>query len=215
MILACLAMSCLGLAKIRMRRGLLVCGCFVLAGVLLMVARRMLPFERVFLFAVPFYVCLLATGASEALRLAFRLVAAPAARRLALPVAAVVLGLLSAGQLVLSDAIPCSYAHAPGIPEVARFLSTAARPNDMVAAGIPAKAPLSLYLEYLGIDGDDVNRSKPSAKRVYVVVTEGIETPQNVLDRYVDRCPVAGTPQFVGRIGGFGLFLIESERAGL
>ena len=43
-ILGCLVASCLGLARVRVRRGLLVCVCLLVAGLVLMMARRMLPF---------------------------------------------------------------------------------------------------------------------------------------------------------------------------
>jgi hypothetical protein len=134
----------------------------------IVVAQRVVPFERTWLFALPLYL----VTASAGLVLLSRRLESSRWHSIAVPVAAMALCALLAGKAVASQAVYDSEDTSTfrDAPEVADFLAGELRPDDRVLVVPPADLILEYYLDVLGLDAGRLLYSDFSARRYLVVV---------------------------------------------
>jgi hypothetical protein len=129
-------------------RAVLLAGTTLLWSAAVVAVQRVVPFERVWLFALPLYLCVASAGLVELTRLC----RTPAAVRYALAGAAAV---LLSWQVLASRQVERSTETGtlPDAAEVAAFLKDRLGPGDRVIAWCPSDLPLDYYCRQFGVRG--------------------------------------------------------------
>src|SRR5579864_7622178 len=129
----------------------------------LVLAQRVIPFERVWLFALPLYLIAATAGLAAVMNPLFeRLHVRPATALVAI-VIAILLGLrVEHNQSIFST----NYGR--GLEDVALYLKANLGPGDSVVAAFPSDNPLLYYFQEVGVSSSYLNAPKP--KRTLVVV---------------------------------------------
>jgi hypothetical protein len=141
----------------------------VVAALPIVVAQRVVPFERVWLFLLPLYLLTVGAGGAAAIRRLPR-------PDLVAPFVALALAASLAGEAAASRAVSRSEDTSTfrDAPAVAAFLERAVRPGDRVLAAPPADAILEYYFDDAGLDGGTLLYGDPSsAPHRFAVVKEG------------------------------------------
>jgi len=142
----------------------------------LVLAQRIVPFDRVWLFALPLYLIVASAGCCLAILSAFPRAHARHAVLLLSIVASLLLGLIvqRRGSVYLAN-------EGRGIEQVALYLKQTLKPGDSVVAVVPSDTLLLYYLQKYKIPSSYLNA--PSHGRVLVLVNEHEgDTVAKVLD---------------------------------
>ena len=141
----------------------------VVAALPVVVAQRVVPFERVWLFLLPLYLLTVSAGVAALVRrLPHRELVAPL---VALALAASLAGEAAASRAVSRSEDTSTFRDAPA---VAAFVERLVEPGDRVLAAPPADAILEYYFDDAGLDGGTLLYGDPgSARRLFAVVKEG------------------------------------------
>jgi hypothetical protein len=179
----------------------------------LVFAQRVIPFERVWLFALPLYFI----GAAAGLAIVLEPVFARLHLRHAMALVAIVLALFAGlrvehgGSVCLSSVYLSNESR--GMPALAAWLKRQLRPGDAIVAVPPSDGPLRYYLRNEGVPASYLashigatDRESPGPHRMFVVVNQ-------VSGDTVERvCETAGQPML--RESGAKL-LVQYESAAL
>jgi hypothetical protein len=144
-------------------------------------AQRVIPFERVWLFALPLYFI----GAADGLAIALEPVFVRARLRHAMALVAVVLALFAGLRVERSGSVYLTSVYLTnegrGMPALAAWLKGQLRPGDAIVAVPPSDGPLRYYLQHEGVPASFLAGYKdPGPRRRFVVVNEtsGETVPQ-------------------------------------
>jgi 4-amino-4-deoxy-L-arabinose transferase-like glycosyltransferase len=129
----------------------------------LVLAQRVIPFERVWLFALPLFFIAATAGLAAVLTPPFeRLRVRPATALVAIAIA-ILIGLrVQHRQSIYSNN------HGRGLEALALYLKAHLGPGDSVVAALPSDNPLLYYFQQLGVSSSYLNAPQP--KRMLVVV---------------------------------------------
>ena len=142
----------------------------------LLFAQRVVPFERVWLFALPLYFVTASVGVAIALEPLLKRAGLRSAMTLISLSISLVVGFRVASTHSASLANDCR-----GLDAVAAYLKTELKPGDSVVAGSPSDIPLYYYFQKEGIPASFING--PGPRRKLVVVNEAVgDTVQRVLE---------------------------------
>jgi 4-amino-4-deoxy-L-arabinose transferase-like glycosyltransferase len=161
----------------------------------LVFVQRVIPFERVWLFALPLYFI----GAAAGLAIALEPVFARLHLRHAMAPVAVVLALFVGVRVERSGSVYVSSVYltneSRGMPALAAWLKAQVKPGDSIVAVPPSDGPLRYYLQNEGVPPSYFashvgapNRASPGPHRIFVVVNEA---SGDTLERV---CETAGQP---------------------
>lgn len=135
------------------------------------VAQRVVPYERVWLFLFPLYVGL----ASAGIILLFAFMAGEGfGQSLALPLLSLSLSIWLSVNTVRSQAV--YFSNETGTlrdaEKITLFLKEYLRPGDRVLVGVPSDAILTYYFDLYGVPRDYLKSEMVSSKRIWIVVNE-------------------------------------------
>ncbi len=139
--------------------------------------QRVVPFERVWLFALPLYF----TAAAAGFAAAVQPVAERVGLRQALSAVAIAVSLFLGIRVRQSHSIEMLN-HGRGLEALAHYLKGQLKPGDSVVAPLPSDVPPLYYFQKEGVPSSYVNA--PTAERMWIVVNEvSGDTIERVLAR--------------------------------
>jgi hypothetical protein len=137
----------------------------------MVLAQRVVPYDRVWLFLIPLYLMTAAAGLLlPARHLVSRRHGAAAVAAVAVVVCASLSGVAVASRSVAHSEDTSTFRDAP---QVASFLKQTLRPGDRVLVSPPADLILEYYLRRAGLDTGRLLYTDFPAKRLFAVVKEG------------------------------------------
>jgi 4-amino-4-deoxy-L-arabinose transferase-like glycosyltransferase len=214
-LVAAWALSLIGLALARGGCGapsaltLIVFG-WTLAVVL---AQRVVPFDRVWLFLLPFYAACVASGVGSIVGWLPGI--RPSRKSVACSVLAVLLALGQTALVVRNGEIPTEAARLSlnHGEQIARELKARLRPGDAVIAELPCDAPLKYDLILQGIPVEvQYDYRVAAARRIYIAVNRpNGQDPDSVLRWNHVRVPPEMRPHLIEDYGTSALYLLDRE----
>ena len=148
--------------------------------------QRVVPFERVWLFALPLYLIMAAAGLSV---LASKIASG---RNASLILAFVVAALATwAGVLGLQNHSVLATNEGRGIESVVQYLKIASGPDDVVISSIESDGPLRYYLQVNGVPASRLSAAAKNHAFVVVNETTHESLPQVFLDNHLDTGSLA------------------------
>jgi hypothetical protein len=219
LMLASMIIACVGYKYSPTRRGMLLIASLLTASAVLIVARRIIPFERVFLFVVPCMLGTVAAGIVIAIRFAVTQSRLLPKARVLISATAITIALAgSAHHQLFRSSITLLPAGTPanGLRQVATYLVEQVEEGGMILAGIPTKCPLRLYLKERGGDPTIVNRNvfldTNKVSTVHVVVDKEQRSLEMFLELSDSPREMRDQSSHVAAIGGYDIYLVECTK---
>jgi hypothetical protein len=146
----------------------------------LVIVQRVVPMDRVWLFALPLYLIAASAGCSLAImpileRMRFRQ---------AFSMVAVMVGLLLGIEGERSSSVYLAN-EGRGLPEIAVYLKAQLKPGDSVLAAVPSDTLLLYYFQQYGVPSSYLNA--PNSDRVLVIVNEHENNTLRTVLKSADR----------------------------